>query len=193
MKRSIIVVLAVFLMTLPANALEVGGKQLPDTFNAGDDTLIINGGGVRKKIAIISTYAAGLYLKEKSSDANKVVLANEPMALRLHIISKLVTPNKMEKSTRKGFAVSLEALGKNISKSVDAEIDKLIAIFKDGITKDDKFDLVYIPNKGIHAYKNGKLKDIITGLDFKRALFGIWLSDKPVQDDLKNDMMGLPN
>jgi hypothetical protein len=36
-------------MTLPANALEVGGKQLPDTFNAGDDTLIINGGGARKK------------------------------------------------------------------------------------------------------------------------------------------------
>jgi hypothetical protein len=115
------------------------------------------------------------------------------MAIRLHIISKLVTPKKMEKSTRNGFVVSLEALGKNISKSVDVEIDKLIAVFKDGITKDDKFDLVYIPNKGIHAYKNGKLKDIITGLDFKRALFGIWISDKPVQDDLKNAMMGLSN
>ncbi len=190
MKKTIIAVLAVFLMVLPVNALEIGGKNLPDTLQADTETLKINGGGVRKKV-VISVYATGLYLKEKSSDGNKVVLADEPMALRLHIISKLVTPKNMEKSTRKGFASSREALGANISKPVDAEIDQLIGIFKEGISKDDKYDLIYLPNVGTQAYKNGQLKTTIEGIDFKKALFGIWLSGKPCQADLKEGLLGL--
>jgi hypothetical protein len=31
---------------------------------------------------------------------------------------------------------------------------------------------------------------VIDGLDFKRALFGIWLGDKPVQKELKDKMLG---
>jgi len=30
---------------------------------------------------------------------------------------------------------------------------------------------------------------LVQGLDFKKALFGIWLSDNPVQENLKNDML----
>ena len=49
------------------------------------------------------------------------------------------------------------------------------------------FDL---PGKGVLTFKNSKLLSTITGLDFKRSLFGIWLSDDPVDDDLKEGMLG---
>jgi len=34
------------------------------------------------------------------------------------------------------------------------------------------------------------LKVQVPGLAFKQALFGIWLSDDPVQDSLKEAMLG---
>ena len=33
-------------------------------------------------------------------------------------------------------------------------------------------------------------EDIVGDLEFKKALFGIWLSDKPAQKDLKEKMLG---
>ena len=39
-------------------------------------------------------------------------------------------------------------------------------------------------------YKNGNKKGSIAGLEFKKALFGIWLGDKPADDDLKTGMLG---
>ena len=53
------------------------------------------------------------------------------------------------------------------------------------------FDITYQPGKGVVAYKNGKEKGTIEGMDFKKALFGIWLSNDPADDDLKEAMLGL--
>ena len=52
------------------------------------------------------------------------------------------------------------------------------------------YDFIYTPNKGIELYKNTKLIEVIEGLAFKQALFGIWLSDNPVQTSLKKEMLG---
>lgn len=40
------------------------------------------------------------------------------------------------------------------------------------------------------VYKNGTKKGSIDGLDFKKALFGIWLCNKPADEDLKEGMLG---
>ena len=173
----------------PTQALEVGGKIFPDTLDSGTEMLMINGGGIRKKM-IIKVYSAGLYLKKKSDNASSIVLADVPMAIRLHIISGMVTPEKMEKSTRKGFDKSRHALAGLLTTSIDKEIDQFVSLFKDGIDKDDVYDLIYTPDVGVKAYKNRQLKSTVKGLDFKRALFGIWLSDEPVQSDLKKRMLG---
>jgi hypothetical protein len=47
-----------------------------------------------------------------------------------------------------------------------------------------------VPDEGVVVYKNGSKKGSIDGYDFKRALFGIWLGDKPADDDLKAGMLG---
>jgi hypothetical protein len=65
-------------------------------------------------------------------------------------------------------------------------------VFKNGIQKNDVFDLVYIPGTGLEASKNGTLLETISGLEFKKALFGIWLCEKPSHKcpGLKSGMLG---
>ena len=47
-----------------------------------------------------------------------------------------------------------------------------------------------LENEGVVVYKNGVKKGSIDGQDFKKALFGIWLCDKPADKDLKDEMLG---
>ena len=61
---------------------------------------------------------------------------------------------------------------------------------KSPIAEGDVFDIVYVPGTGVESYKNGKLQSTIKGLDFKKALFGIWLSKKPADVNLKKAMLG---
>jgi len=61
---------------------------------------------------------------------------------------------------------------------------------KEEIKKGDVFDIVNVPGKGVVVSKNGKEKGVIDGADFKKALFGIWLSGKPADKNLKEAMLG---
>jgi len=47
-----------------------------------------------------------------------------------------------------------------------------------------------VPGKGVEIYKNGQMISTIQGLEFKKALFGIWLCNKPAQESLKEAMLG---
>ena len=92
----------------------------------------------------------------------------------------------MEKATREGF---VKATGGNTA-PIEAQIEKFISVFKEKINENDIYDLIYVPGKGVEVYKNDEYKSLTEGLAFKQALFGIWLSDKPVQKRLKEEMLG---
>jgi hypothetical protein len=167
-------------------AREIKGVEMPETLKAGDETLVLNGAGVRKKY-FMDVYVAGLYLRQKCRDPEKIIAADEPMAIRLHIISGMVTSERMVTSTREGFEAST---GGNTAPLKD-KIDAFISVFKDSIQKGDVYDLVYIPGKGTESYKNGTLAATVEGMDFKKALFGIWLCKRStVNIDLKKGMLG---
>ncbi|MEH6569058.1 MAG: chalcone isomerase family protein [Halioglobus sp.] len=74
--------------------------DLPDTLNAAGSPLQLNGAGVRKKIWV-SIYVGGLYLTAKSSDSEYIIAADQPMALKLHIVSGLVSGEAMEEGFEK--------------------------------------------------------------------------------------------
>ncbi|WP_434057016.1 chalcone isomerase family protein [Candidatus Pseudothioglobus singularis] len=42
----------------------------------------------------------------------------------------------------------------------------------------------------INVLKNSELEELIKGMDFKKAFFGIFLSDNPIQKNLKKAMLG---
>ena len=186
LKRQFVAVIsAVLMMTTLGYSKEIGGINMPESLGVGQTKLMLNGAGVREKF-FIDLYVAGLYLKEKSGDPKVITEANEPMAIRLHIISSMITSKKMEKATREGFE---NATGGNIE-PIKVQIEEFRSVFKDKIEEGDIFDFIYVPGKGVTVYKNSESKSVLEGIAFKNALFGIWLSAKPAQKSLKKAMLG---
>lgn len=174
--------ISLFFSSLSAHALD----GIPTSFKLGGTDLVLNGAGTRNKF-IVTVYNAGLYLQNKNSNAQQVIDANQPMAIRMKIKSGFASAQKMESALLEGFNNST---GGNIA-PIKPQIDQLISsAFKDKISKGDIFDLAYIPGSGTQVLKNGKSMTVLVGLPIKKALFGIWLSAKPAQASLKNELLG---
>jgi hypothetical protein len=173
------VVLLVVLSPLSGRA-----AQLPPTLKVGEHKLVLNGAGEREKY-FLNLYVAGLYLTEPSKQSKTIIEADAPMAIRIAITSKLVSQEKFLASLQEGLKKSTEG---NLE-PIRAEIKKFRDCFADKIVRGDVIDLVYLPNQGVMVFKAGKRKGIVPGIEFKRALFGIWLRERPVDANLKQALL----
>ncbi len=164
----------------------VGGVTMPAKLMVGETTLNLNGAGVREKMWI-DLYACGLYVQTKTTDATSIVNNDEHTAIKINIISSLISSDKMIAAVDDGFKKSAP----NASAELKEKIANFKAVFsKEEIQKGDIYDVVYVPEKGTVIFKNGKIQPIIKGLEFKKALFAIWLGDSPADDDLKDELLG---
>src|ERR1051325_5448482 len=84
---------------------KINGITFQDSYTAGKDKLVLNGGGTREKYWM-DMYVAGLYLTEKNKDAQKVIDANSSMAIRMVIVSGLITSDRMTEAVDEGFKKS---------------------------------------------------------------------------------------
>ncbi len=182
--RCLVFLLSLFSFSVFAE--NVGDVVVPNQLRVGDETLILNGAGIRTKFWV-EVYVGALYLRQKSNDWHAIIdELEEPMAIRLYITSNKVTAKKMEDATRVGFEKST----KGDIEPIKSDIDHFVGMFKRDIKVGDYYDIKYIPGKGIVAYYNGEYVTTTPGSAMKQALFGIWLSDNPVQKNLKKAMLG---
>lgn len=145
--------------------------------------VVINGAGVRTKY-FMNMYVGALYLKKKSKEASTIINADEEMGIHLRLVSSMVTRDRFKESVTEGF--------KNASsgKATSEEQKKFMSCLSEEFKDQDKIYLDYVPKIGTKIYKNSELKGTIPGLEFKKALFSIWLGSNPAQESLKNDMLG---
>ena len=189
MKKSItLIALFVLLIGDITAQITMYGVTLPAKLGTEDKVCVLNGAGVRKHY-FINTYVAGLYIPKKNSDPSAIINADEAIAVRLQIISSLVTQERMTESVKEGFR---KATGGKTA-PIQKEIDLVLKIFNsEPIKVGDVFDIWYIPGKGVIASKNAKkLAMEIPGLAFKKLLYSIWLGKDPVDEGLKDGMLGL--
>jgi hypothetical protein len=184
-KQLTVVLLTLLFATATSEAKDIAGIDMPDYLQTGESQLILNGAGVRTKF-FLDLYVGGLYLIKRDNDPQNIINAEEPMAIRLHIVSSMITSEKMEKATREGFEKATDGNTQTISD----RIEQFISVFKEKIKENDVFTLIYVPGKGVQVYKNNEFKSLLHGLFFKKALFGIWFCDKPAQKSLKQAMLG---
>ncbi|MFT6602109.1 MAG: hypothetical protein ACJAZZ_001252 [Dokdonia donghaensis] len=185
MKKYLLALVAVCSLTFSQAQTVVGDATLPNTMTVEGTDLVLNGAGMREKV-IFDLYAGGLYLASKKSDAAAIVNADETMAMKLDIVSGMVSSKKMIGAVDDGFDASMNG----DTSSLDAQITKFKGFFSDKIVKTNVFDIAYVKGKGTVVSKNGKEVGMIPGLEFKKALFGIWLGSDPADDDLKEAMLG---
>jgi hypothetical protein len=187
MKQLQLTLLLALLIITGINAqTTLNGVTLPAKLTQDKTELVYNGGGIRKKM-FFKIYVAGLYLPAKNKNGNEIVNADKPVCIRLQITSGVVSSDNMSESIREGFKLST----KGNTAPIQSKIDAFIGTFsKEEIKEGNVFELWYVPGVGVKSYKNGKHVSTVEGLDFKKALFGIWLSDTPVDADLKNGLLG---
>lgn len=164
-------------------SIQVNGVSIPKKITVDGASLVYNGAGVRSKYGF-KLYVGALYLKRPSMDPNKIINDDVSMAMHIHIISDKVTRDKFVETVSEGFnSVSH-------GKATEAQKSTLKGFFSDAIKKGDKIKLEYVSGSGVKVYKNGVYKGVIAGLDFKKALFSIWLGNKPPSAELKNKLLG---
>ena len=159
--------------------------EIPKTIEYLDSKLFLNGHGTRV-VFFMKVYKGSLYLENKSSDAKSIVNSDSPMAIRIDVTSEMVTADAMKKALSDG----LEKSTNNNTSPISKELKQLSSSFNSSVSSGDYFEFIFIPEIGTHVLKNNELVELIPGLIFKKAFFGIFLSDNPIQKNLKKAMLG---
>ena len=175
----LLILISTFILS-PINASEA-----PRSMEYQGTKLMLNGQGTRVKF-FMKVYDTSLYLGSQSSNAEEILNSNEAMAIRLDVTSTMVTTDAMKDALNSGL---VKSTGNNTS-PLTAEINQLISTFNSDVTDSDFFEFIYIPGAGINVLKNSAYIDTIPGIEFKKAFFGIWLSNNPIQKNLKKAMLG---
>ncbi len=188
MFKKITVFALALLFVIPSilSAKEVSGINIPETLKEGEQSLLLNGVGVRSKF-FMDIYVGALYLQEKSKNSQEILASDKLMNIRLHMVSGLIDNKKMSDAVNEGFKKSTGG----DTAPVIAQINKFTGIFNEKFSKGDYFDFVYVPGTGTKVYKNSIFKSVVEGFEFKKALFGIWICEDPADDDLKEEMLGI--
>tara|TARA_B110000444_G_scaffold228281_1_gene233960 strand:+ start:544 stop:1110 length:567 start_codon:yes stop_codon:yes gene_type:complete len=160
-------------------------NQFPDSMVYQETKLLLNGKGTRTMF-FAKIYHSGLYLSSPNKNAQEILDADKAMAVRLEVASPMLSSDKMQGA----FTASITKSTNGDIQSISSQIDKLLNSFNDKVSVGDIFDFIYIPNTGITVLKNEEQINSISGLEFKKAFFGVWLSDSPVQENLKKAMLG---
>lgn len=166
-----------------SDAATLAGVTLPDSVQVAGKTLVINGVGLRTKF-VVKVYVAGLYLEQKSSDANAILKADAPKRLVMHFVRD-VSKNQMTDAFQEGF----EKNSPDALKSMKADIDRLLGSITD-IKEGQEMVFTYVPGTGTTMSINGQDKVTVAGPAFAPVVFSLWLGPKPPNADLKKGLLG---
>ncbi len=169
--------------SLHAQKRTVAGVTFDAKTTVNGQTLMYNGAGLREKYTF-DLYVGALYLSRPSMDASKIISDDDEMAIHIQLVSDKVTRDKFVETVKEGFGKATSG------KATDAEIKKFMGFFTGEFKSGDKIHLEYTPGKGVTAKKNGTNLGTVSGLEFKKALFSIWLGSKPADAALKKGMLG---
>ena len=178
---------AVVFLAGDALAAEVSGVPLPDRVQVEGKDLSLNGGGLRRRF-VFKVYVIGLYLAEKTRDAAQALAQPGAKRVSLHMLRDVGADTFSE--------ALLEGLKANHSEAeyrgLEPRVKQLEAIMaKVGEAKKGMVIALDWAGGATRVSIDGRpAGEPIAGEDFYRALLRIWLGEHPVQDDIKQDLLG---
>lgn len=168
----------------PALAVEIEGVRFNNASHLGSVTLPLRGVGMARYLRLIKVYVAALYLD--SSVSSDHALDDVPKRIEVSYLRALQAED---------FAKAAdEVLPDNVPApqidGIRARIDQLNQLYQD-IHPGDRYALTYRPGVGTELAFNGTVMGVIPGADFAAAYFAIWLGPDPINQSLKEGLLGL--
>jgi hypothetical protein len=188
MRKTIMSVLLAAAVLAPAprvDALTVKGVSFPDAVVVGGRECRLVGVGVRTKI-VISVYLGALYLATTPADAGAAIAADEPKRIVMHFVHSKVGAEAIREAWRDGFAGNSAATLPQLRE----RLERFSGWFDADLLKGEQVVLTYLPGQGTEVMLKGSVRGTIEGADFMRALWSVWLGEKPADGGLKKGMLG---
>lgn len=168
----------------PAAAATLADVTLPDKAEAGGQTLVLNGLGLRKKF-FIKVYVGGLYLPAKERSPAKILGADASRRMSFHFLYS-VSAKQMCDAWDEGLADN--------SPSAPGEVKagfKTLCTYMEDIPKGHEMVLTYVPGQGTKVEVNGKTKGTLTGKPTADAVLATWIGPHPGPgEDFKQAVLG---
>jgi hypothetical protein len=171
--------------TLVAGDTTVGGAKFPESVTLGDQTLLLTGVGLRKKL-FIKVYAGALYAAKPSNQADELIAAGGNKSMRMYIIHKNISAKKIRDAWTEGLQNNLIA---EKFTAIEARLEEFNQLFPD-LHKNDVIEMNFQPGTGTEVVLNGKSRGSVEGDDFFSALLLVWIGDKPADANLKKGILG---
>jgi hypothetical protein len=177
--------LIVFVASIVAvHAGTLQGITMPDQVTVEGKTLVLNGMGLREATILkVSVYVAGLYLENKSQDADAILKSNQVKKIDLHFLRD-VKADQLRDAWKEGF-------DKNCPKPCTVLQERLATLnsYMSDMKNGDAMSFTFLPGRVDVAVK-GKTMGSISGDDFAKVLLSIWLGPSPPNKALKLGMLG---
>ena len=183
----IIITLILLCLSAQVGAVEVEGANLEDKVQLDTQQVVLNGTGLRKKF-FIKVYAAGLYLTGKMSTSEAILADAGAKRMAFHLLRE-VSGKQMLDAINDTMPSNNSAEEMKMLEARLAEFSKMFATVTT-VNKGDVINFDYLPAVGTRVTIAGVEKGKIEGADFIRALLKIWIGDKPVQENMKQSLLG---
>ena len=151
-------------------------------------TLVLNGRlGLRvRKILLVSVkvYVIGLYVETPSTNTRAILAAD-----RIKRVDLVVRRDLSGADVANAIAEAMNEANPTRKDSLAARISSFQKLFPN-VATGERISLTYFPGKGTAVAIQSAGKGTITGDDFAEALFSVWIGARPIQEDVKNDLLG---
>lgn len=183
MLKSLFVV-SIVLTASMVDAATVGGATLSDTVTAGGQKLVLNGGGIRKKV-FIKVYAGALYLPSRQTSAERILATDTTRQMVMHFLYD-VDKEKIAEAWQEG----LRANTPNTSAAVKQSFSTLSSWMED-MKKGERVILTYVPGGGTTVEVKGRVKGVLPEKAVADAILATWIGPKPGPgEDFKKALLG---
>lgn len=175
---------AILSLVAPVHAAELQGVRFADTVELAGKTLKLNGMGVRTRWPF-KAYVAGLYVEEPSKDANRILGGDTSRRVDM-VMLRDVDTDTIRSAIRRGFEKGSPA---SVS-AVKERLDTFMASMMFDLKKSDALTFTYVPGEGTTVRGPKGQTGKVPGRDFGDALFAVWLGPNPVDEGLKEGLLG---
>lgn len=163
----------------------ISGVKLADQYTLGNETLTLNGAGVRSKF-FVDVYVGALYLNKTTHDAIQALENTGAKSMQMVMLYKEVDAGKITQGWVEGIQ---DNLGKAEQSNIADRLKKFNALFPD-LRAGDRVSMDFTPGQGTTLKINQKPLGTIKGADFFTALLSVWLGPEPVHKNLKSGLLG---
>jgi hypothetical protein len=178
----------VLFLAVPASSQDVTEPKSGTKFAAKDEDMSLLGVGLRTRtIAKVKVYAIGLYVADSALAGPLKGKAGTPDLYR-ELVSGDFKKKIVMKFLRDLSADQIRDAFRDSLKGGGPNADVWVSYFTDVRTGQEAV-IAWTPGVGLETRASGLNKPPLKDTALAAAVFGIWLGDKPVQDDIKKDLV----